>query len=187
VVAVTTGLLELLEPQEIEGVLAHELSHVLNRDILISSVAATLAGVLSLMARMVGYSAMFGGRGGSHGSAGRGAVGPLSDDRDGPSPAGALLLMLLAPIIGLIVQLAISRSREYGADATGARLAGTPRGLASALGKLDHANRRIPMRTADPATAHLYIMEPSAAGKLRRLFSTHPPIEERIERLLASA
>jgi heat shock protein HtpX len=172
VVAVTTGLLETLDEQEVEGVLAHELSHVLNRDMLIGTIAATMAGAISLLARLAGWALMFGG-------------GRHSDDDNGPNPIGALLLMILAPIIAVLLQLAVSRSREYGADATGARLAGNPHGLASALAKLDAYSRRVPMRTADPATAHLYIVAPLAGrgAKLMNLFQTHPPIAERIRRI----
>jgi heat shock protein HtpX len=168
VVAVTDGLLRLLDERELEGVIAHELSHVLNRDILISTIAATLAGAVSLVARVAGFGLMFGG--------GR-------DDRDqGGGALGGILMIIVAPIIALIIQLAVSRSREYGADATGARLAGTPEGLVAALKKLHFANQRIPMVTADPATAHLYIIKPRS---LMGIFSTHPPIEERIARLEA--
>ena len=173
VVAVTEGLLELCDEEELEGVLAHELSHVVNRDVLISTVAATLAGVVSLVARVAGWGLMFGG--------GR-------RDDEGPSPLAALALIIVAPIIALIVQLAVSRSREYGADASGARLAGSPRGLARALAKLHNVARRVPMRTADPVTAHLYIVSPlSAKTRAVEWFSTHPPVEERIRRLNAMA
>ncbi len=172
VVAVTQGLLDLLDDDEVEGVIAHELSHVLNRDILISTIAATLAGAISLVARMAGWAMMFGGARG--------------DDREREgNPVASLLLIIVAPIIALLIQLAVSRSRELGADATGARLAGTSRGLARALAKLETVSRQIPMRTADPATAHLYIVAPLAGRgvSLVNLFSTHPPVEERIRRL----
>ena len=171
VIAVTAGLLDLLDRDELEGVLAHELSHVLNRDVLISTVAATLAGTVSLLARLAGWTALLGGQ---------------RRDDDGPSPLAALVLMIVAPLIALIVQLAVSRSREFGADATGARLAGSPLGLASALDKLHRVSRRVPMRSADPATAHMYIMAP-LSGRTRALewFSTHPPVEERVRRLRA--
>jgi heat shock protein HtpX len=174
VVAVTHGLLELLDDEEAEGVIAHELSHVLNRDILISTIAATLAGAVSLVARIAGFGLMFGGYGGR------------SDD-DRPNPLASLLLILVAPIIALIIQMAVSRSREYGADATGARLAGSSRGLARALEKLHLVGRQVPMRTADPATSHLYIMAPLAGRgvSLVNLLSTHPPVEARIRRLRA--
>jgi heat shock protein HtpX len=157
--------LQILDAREIEGVIAHELSHVLNRDVLISTIAATMAGAISLVARIAGYSFMFGGRG---------------DSRERRSnPLASLLLVIVAPIIALLVQMAVSRSRELGADATGARLAGNAGGLANALRKLEVVNQRVPQQ-ANPAFAHLYIMEPSS---LMRLFSTHPPTEERIRRL----
>lgn len=172
VVAVTRGALNLLDPDELEGVIGHELSHVINRDMLVASIAATLAGALTLIARMAGWGLMLGG-------------GRSRDDRGGTNPFVVLLLIIMAPIIAMMVQLAVSRTREFAADATGARLAGTPDGLARALAKLDSVNRRVPMRTADAATAHLYIVEPRAAvgAKVARLFSTHPPTEERIRRL----
>lgn len=172
VVAVTRGALGLLDADELEGVIGHELSHVINRDMLVASIAATLAGALSLLARMAGWGLMLGG-------------GRSRDGDGGTNPIALLLLIIVAPLIGMMVQLAISRTREFAADATGARLAGTPDGLARALAKLDSVNRRVPMRTADVATAHLYIVEPRAAvGKtVARLFSTHPPTEERIRRL----
>jgi heat shock protein HtpX len=166
VVAVTDGLLRILNEEEIEGVIAHELSHVLNRDMLISTVAATMAGAISLVARIAGWSMMFGGR---------------RDQRDRGNPLASLLLILVAPLMAAIVQMAVSRSREYGADATGARLAGNARGLARALAKLEAVNDRA-QAPADPAFAHLYIVEPRS---ILRLFSTHPPVEERIRRLEA--
>jgi heat shock protein HtpX len=173
VVAVTAGLLELLDDEEIEGVIAHELSHVLNRDVLISTIAATMAGAISLVARMAGWALMFGGMGGRR------------DERERGNPLASLLLIIVAPIIALLIQMAVSRSREYGADATGARLAGSSRGLASALKKLEVMSQRVPMRTADPATSHLYIVAPLAGRgvSLVNLLSTHPPVEERIRRL----
>jgi len=175
VVAVTHGLLAILDEREIEGVLAHELSHVINRDVLIATIAATMAGAVSLFARLAGYALLFGSRGGR-------------DDDRGGNPLGALLLVVVAPLIALLLHLAVSRSREYAADATGARLAGSPDGLARALAKLESAGREIPMRTADPATAHLYIVQPmvaraSAAFSIVELFSTHPSIDKRIARL----
>jgi heat shock protein HtpX len=172
-VAVTDGLLRLLDARELEAVIGHELSHVLNRDILISSIAATMAGAISLLARLAGWTLML-GRGGS--------------DEDGRrNPLGALFVIIVAPIIALLLQLAVSRSREYGADATGARLSGDPEALASALAKLDMVAREVPMRTADPATAHMYIVAPLSglAGSIVELFSTHPRVEERIRRLRA--
>lgn len=170
VVAVTGGLLELLDQREVQAVLGHELAHVLNRDILISSVAATMAGAISLLARVAGWTLFFGRGGGGNSRS---------------NPLTALLLVLVAPLIALLLQLAVSRSREYGADATGARLCGDPEALASALAKLDAVSKQVPMRTADPASSHLYIVRPLAgtAGAMVELFSTHPPVEERIRRL----
>ena len=167
-VAATEGLLRTLNRDELEGVLAHELSHVLNRDTLVSTVAATLAGAISWLAHMAYFM-------------------PVGRDReDGPNPLVALLTMLLAPFAAMLIQFAVSRSREYGADASGARLVGHPEGLASALRKLQQAAERIPMRKADPATAHLFIVSPLSGRSLAGLFSTHPPMEKRIERLMAS-
>lgn len=175
VVAVTHGILELLDDDELEGVLAHELAHVINRDVLVMTVAATIAGAISLLARMAGWAMLFGGR--------------SSDDERG-NPLEGLVLLVFAPVTALIVQMAVSRSREYGADARGALLAGDPAPLARALRKLELQGRRVPMLTANPATAHLYICEPlaatgGAAMGVLHLFSTHPPIDERIRRLLA--
>ncbi len=170
VVAVTQGIVRLLKPSELEGVLAHELAHIKNRDILISSIAATLAGVIMMIASMARWAALFGGFGGS------------SDDDDGGGIVGFLFLIFLAPVAAMIIQLAISRSREYLADATGAHIAGTPAGLASALEKLDYASKKVPL-AANPATAHLFIVNPLSGRSLMGLFSTHPPIAERIARL----
>jgi heat shock protein HtpX len=173
VVAVTAGLTQVLDPAEIEGVLAHELAHVLHRDTLVSTIAATLAGAISLVARMAGWAFMFGG--------GR------SDDDEGTNPAAALILILVAPVMALLLQLAVSRSREFGADAAGARLAGSAGGLARALRKLEAYSQRIPMRTADPATSHLYIVAPltGVGATLASLFRTHPSTDERVRRLQA--
>jgi len=167
-VAATEGLLRALNRDELEGVLAHELSHVLNRDTLVSTVAATLAGAITWLAHMAYFM----------------PVGRDRDD-DGPNPLVSLLTLLLAPFAAMLIQLAVSRSREYGADASGARLVGHPEGLANALRKLQQAAERIPMRKADPATAHLFIVSPLSGRSLSGLFSTHPPMEKRIERLLA--
>ena len=170
-VAVTEGILKLMSEDELEGILAHELSHVKNRDILISSIAATIAGAIAYLAHMAQWAAMFGGFGGR-------------DDRDrGGGVIGLLATAIIAPIAATLIQLAISRSREYEADASGARLAGSPLGLAHALEKLGHASGRIPM-DANPATAHMFIVSPFVGQPLMRLFSTHPPLEERIRRLL---
>ncbi len=169
-VAVTQGILDLLNDEELEGVLAHELGHVRNRDILISSVAATIAGAITFLARMAAWGAIFGGYGGR-------------DDRDRGGGLGALLMLILAPIAAALIQLAISRSREYAADETGAHFTGNPYALASALKKLDAYSRRLPM-AASPSTAHLFIVQPLVGREfLGNLFSTHPPIAKRIERL----
>ena len=171
VIAVTQGILRLLNSSELEGVLAHEIAHIKDRDILISSIAATLAGVIMMIASMARWAALFGGFGGS-------------DDDDG-GILGFVVLAFLAPLAALIIQLAISRSREYLADSTGARIAGNPLGLASALEKLDSASKKIPIK-ANPATSHLFIVNPLAGKFLMSLFSTHPPTAERIARLSAS-
>ncbi len=169
-VAVTQGILGLLNDDEMEGVLAHELGHVRNRDILISSVAATIAGAITFLARMGAWGAMFGGYGGR-------------DNRDrGGGGLTALLMLILAPIAAMLIQLAVSRSREYQADATGAHITGNPYALASALQKLDSYSRRVPMQ-ATPSTAHLFIIQPLLGMNLAGLFSTHPPTAKRIERL----
>jgi heat shock protein HtpX len=167
-VAVTQGIMRLLNREELEGVLAHELSHVSNRDILISSVAATLAGAIMMIARIAQFSMWFGG-------------GGRDNDRGG-NPISLLLMAILAPIAAMLIQLAISRSREYAADETGARVIGHGAGLASALEKLQSASKRMPLQ-ADPATAHLFIVKPFTGSTLLELFSTHPPLEKRIERL----
>jgi heat shock protein HtpX len=170
-VAVTRGILQLLDNEELEGVLAHELGHVRNRDILTSSIAATLAGAITMVARMGYFAEMFGGMGGGGGRRERG--GGLS----------GLFMIILAPIAASMIQLAISRSREYEADATGAALTGNPYALARALQKLDNYSRRLPMQ-ASPSTAHLFIVAPLlGAGSFGNLFSTHPPIKDRIARL----
>lgn len=168
-VAVTQGILGLLNDDEMEGVLAHELGHVRNRDILISSVVATIAGAITFLARMGAWGAMFGGYGGR-------------DNRDRGGGLGALLMLILAPIAAMLIQLAVSRSREYQADATGAHITGNPYALASALQKLDAYSRRVPMQ-ATPSTAHLFIIQPLLGMNLAGLFSTHPPTAKRIERL----
>jgi heat shock protein HtpX len=168
-VAVTQGILNLLTDEELEGVLAHELGHVNNRDILISSVAATVAGAITMLASMGRFAMIFGGMGGDR------------EDRRGGG-IGALLMLILAPIAASLIQLAVSRSREYQADATGAHFTGNPYALASALGKLDAYSRRLPMQ-ATPSTAHLFIIQPFLGMNFGSLFSTHPPIAKRIERL----
>ncbi len=167
-VAVTTGLMQILKRDELEGVLAHELGHIKNRDILISSIAATMAGAISYMASMAQWAMIFGG--------GR------SDEDNGGGLIGSLLMMFLAPLGASLIQMAISRSREFQADATGAAICGHPRSLASALQQLESFNRRRPMQV-NPATAQMYIVNPLAGGTLANLFSTHPPMQERIRRL----
>jgi heat shock protein HtpX len=170
-VAVTHGILELLDDEELEGVLAHELGHVKNRDILTSSIAATLAGAITMIARMGYWASLFGGYGGG------------DRDRRGGG-MGGLFMLILAPIAASLIQLAISRSREYEADATGAHVTGNPYALARALQKLDNYSRRIPMQ-ASPSTAHLFIVAPLlGSGGFGNLFSTHPPIKDRIQRLI---
>ncbi|MCE5245164.1 MAG: zinc metalloprotease HtpX [Syntrophobacteraceae bacterium] len=170
VVAVTEGLWRLLTPDEIRGVLAHELGHVKNRDILVSSIAATLAGAVMILANMVRWGAIFGGFRGS-------------DEDRGGGILELLVTAILAPVAATLIQLAISRSREYLADETGASLSHSPESLARALEKLSMASERIPMEDARPSTAHLFIVNPLSGRTLANLFSTHPPIEERIRRL----
>jgi heat shock protein HtpX len=170
-VAVTRGILQLLDDEELEGVLAHELGHVKNRDILTSSIAATLAGAITMVARMGAWASMFGGGGGR-------------DRERGGGGLSALLMIIVAPIAASLIQLAISRSREYEADATGAATTGDPYALARALQKLDAYSKRIPMQ-ASPSTAHLFIVAPLlGSGGIASLFSTHPPMKERIRRLI---
>jgi len=170
-VAVTTGLIRLMSRDELEGVIAHELGHIKNRDILISSISATMAGAISYLATMAQWSMLFGGR---------------SDDSEGGHPVAAIVAMIIAPLGASLIQMAISRSREYQADATGAAICGSPRALAQALGELENYNRQLPM-AINPASAQMYIVNPLAGNTLARLFSTHPPIQERIQRLLAMA
>lgn len=170
VVCVTQGIMRLLSPEELRGVLAHEMGHIKNRDILVQSIAAVLGGAVVMMANMLQWGAIFG-------------LGRSSDEEGGGSGVfGALLMAILAPIAASLIQMAISRSREYLADATGARLSGTPLALAGALGKLDDYSRRIPMN-ANPATENMFIVNPFAGMSMASLFSTHPPTEERIRRL----
>jgi heat shock protein HtpX len=169
-VAVTEGILRTLDTDELAGVLAHELGHIRNRDTLIMTVAATLAGAITMLAHMAQWGAIFGfGR-------------RDEDDSGGGGMLSLLFMAILAPIAATLIQLAISRSREYFADSTGAAIAGAPSGLARALEKLHYASQRLPMG-ANPATAHLFIVNPLTGGSLMNLFSTHPPIEERIRRL----
>jgi heat shock protein HtpX len=170
-IAVTTGLTGLLRPEEIRGVLAHEFAHIKNRDILLSTVAATVAGAITGIANMFQILAIFG-----HGD----------DDEEGPGLLGGLVILILAPIAATLIQLAISRAREFAADATGARLSGDPRALANALRRLEQGTWLHPMDVS-PATSHLFIVHPFAGGGVLRLFQTHPPIAERVARLDAMA
>jgi len=173
-VAVTTGILGILSRDELAGVIGHELAHIRNRDILISTVAATIAGAISYITHMATWGLMFGG-------------GRRNDeDRNPFGSAIAIAVMILAPIAAMLIQMAISRSREYTADESGAVICGNPLSLAGALKKLHAASRRIPMN-ANPATAHMFIVSPLSGGGMLSLFSTHPPIEERVARLEAMA
>ena len=167
-VAATSGILRILGEEELAGVMAHELAHVKNRDILISTIAATFAGAITYLAHMAQWAAIFGG--------GR------SDDDEGGGAFGMILMAILAPIAAMLVQMAISRSREFGADAGGATICGNPLSLANALQKLEIGNRQIPMQ-ANAATAHMFIVNPLTGGGLMALFSTHPPLQERVARL----
>jgi len=166
-VAATTGIMNILSREELSGVMAHELAHVGNRDILIGTVSATIAGAISMLATMAQFAMMFGGG---------------NRDGEGQHPAVAIVMMIVAPIAAMLVQMAISRSREYGADEGGAKICGNPLWLASALGKLHQGVAARPM-DVNPSTAHMYIVNPLAGGGMASLFSTHPPMEERIRRL----
>jgi heat shock protein HtpX len=168
-VAATEGVMRLLSESELEGVIAHELAHVKNRDILISTIAATLAAAIMMLARMAQFAAFFGG--------GR------SDDRGGSNPLALLAMMLLAPVAAMLIQAAISRQREFAADRGGAQIVGSPTGLASALRRIDATVRQIPM-DANPATAHMFIMQPFSGRGLLGLFSSHPPTEARVKALM---
>lgn len=171
-VAATEGILRVLNEQEMEGVIAHELSHVKHRDILISSVAATLGAAIMMLARMAQFAAIFGG-------------GSRNDNNRGGNPIGLLATVILAPIAAMLIQAAISRSREFAADAGAARLVGTPYGLVDALKKIDAVSRRVPM-DANPATAHMFIIKPFSVSGMLSVFSTHPPLEKRIQALLGT-
>ncbi|MFA4915573.1 MAG: zinc metalloprotease HtpX [Syntrophales bacterium] len=171
VVAVTEGILKILNRDELEGVIAHELTHIKNRDILIGSIAATLAGAIVMLAHMAQWAAIFGGV-------------SRDSDEEGGGIFGLIMMAILAPLAATIIQMAISRSREYLADDGGARISGKPYGLASALDKLAKGSQAIPMK-ANPSTAHMFIVNPLTGKSLMNLFSTHPPIEERIARLRA--
>ena len=169
-VAATEGILRMLDERELEGVIGHELTHVKHRDILISSIAATIAAAIMWVANMARFAAFFGGYGGR-------------EDRDGANPIALLLTIIVAPIAAMLIQMAISRSREYAADAGGAQIAGNPYGLVEALKKIDYAAKRIPL-DANPATAHMFIVQPFSGQALFNLFSSHPPTEKRIAALL---
>jgi heat shock protein HtpX len=170
--AVTEGLLQLLQQDELEGVIGHELGHIKNRDILISSMAAVMAGAISYLATMAQWTMIFGGGG--------------NDDKGRSNLVAMLVMMIVAPLAAVIIQMAISRSREYLADGTGAKICGHPISLANALQRLEQYNRSVPMKV-NPATAQMYIVNPLAGGAMASLFSTHPPIQERIKRLRAMA
>lgn len=168
-VAATEGILRMLTEPELEGVIGHELTHVKHRDILISSVAATIAATIMMVARMAQFAAIFGGGG--------------RDEREGPGVLGLLVTIIVAPLAAVLIQMAISRSREYAADAGGAQIAGNPYGLVEALKKIDYASKRVPL-DANPATAHMFIIQPFSAQNLMNIFSSHPPTEKRIKALL---
>ncbi|OGP29536.1 MAG: protease HtpX [Deltaproteobacteria bacterium GWC2_42_11] len=172
-VAVTTGIMRILSREELAGVIAHELAHIRHRDILLSTIAATIAGAISYLAHMAQWAAVFGG-------------GRNNDERGG-NPIALIAMMIIAPLAAMLIQMAISRSREYAADTGGANICGNPLYLADALRKLEMANKRIPMLNANEATAHMFIVSPLSGGGILKLFSTHPPIEERVRRLEAMA
>jgi heat shock protein HtpX len=165
--------MRMLSREELRGVLGHELAHVKHRDILIGTIAATMAGAISMLANMAQWAMIFGG-------------GRSSNDREGGNPIGGLVVMIVAPIAAMLIQMAISRSREFMADEGGAQMAGNPMSLANALRKLETRARQIPM-DASPTTAHMFIVNPLSGGGIAKLFSTHPPMEERIARLEALA
>jgi len=168
VVAVTKGIMRILSREELSGVIAHELAHIKHRDMLTGTIVATIAGAISMLAQMAQWSMIFGGR---------------RDDDEGGSPIVALVMMIVAPIAAMIVQMAISRTREFEADKGGAQIAGSSSGLANALLKLEKGAQLVPMTDAKPATAHMFIVNPLTGGGLMKLFSTHPPIAERVARL----
>lgn len=170
-VAATEGIMRILSADELEGVMAHELAHVQNRDTLISTIAATFAGAIAMLGNMLQWAAIFGG--------GR------DEEEGGGSMLGGLAMAFIAPMAAMLIQMAVSRSREYLADASGAKICGNPLALASALNKLQLASQRVPMNEATPATSHMFIVNPLKGASLAKLFSTHPPMEERIARLQA--
>jgi heat shock protein HtpX len=169
-VAVTAGILKILDEDELEGVISHEMAHVRNRDILTGSIVATVAGAISVLAHMAQWGAIFGGYGGR------------DDEGRGGGGLGLLIMAIVAPLAALLIQMAISRSREYSADQTGAKISHKPLSLANALRKLEYASRRMPLE-ANPSTAHLFIVNPLSGKGMASLFSTHPPVEERVARL----
>lgn len=172
-VAATEGIMRLLSEDELEGVMAHELAHVQNRDTLISTIAATFAGAIAMLGNMLQWAAIFGG---GH-----------NDDEEGGGLLGGLALAFIAPIAAMLIQMAVSRSREYLADASGARICGKPMALASALRKLQMGAQTVPLQEATPATSHMFIVNPLTGASMLKLFSTHPPMEERVARLEAMA
>jgi len=173
-VAATEGIMRLLSEEELEGVMAHELAHVQNRDTLISTIAATIAGAISMLGSMLQWAAIFGG-------------GNREDEEGGGGMLGGLAMAFIAPMAAMLIQMAVSRSREYMADAAGARICGNPMALASALRKLQLGIQAAPMPEATPATSHMFIVNPLTGGSMLKLFSTHPPMEERVARLEAMA
>ena len=170
VVAVTQGITRMLSREELSGVIAHELAHIKHRDMLTGTIVATIAGAISMLAQMAQWAMIFGG-------------GRRDNDDEGGSPIVAIAMMIVAPIAAMLVQMAISRTREFEADKGGAQIAGHPSGLANALLKLEKGSQIVPMHDARPATAHMFIVNPLTGGGLMKLFSTHPPIEERVKRL----
>jgi len=170
VVAVTQGIMRILSREELSGVIAHELAHIKHRDMLTGTIVATIAGAISMLAQMAQWAMIFGG-------------GRRDSDDEGGNPIVAIVMMIVAPIAAMLVQMAISRTREFEADKGGAQIAGHPSGLANALLKLEKGSQIIPMHDAKPATAHMFIVNPLTGGGLMKLFSTHPPIEERVKRL----
>ena len=171
-VAATHGIMRILSRDELEGVMAHELAHVMNRDTLISTIAATFAGAIAMLGNMLQWATIFG-------------MGGNNDEEEGGSMLGGLAMAIIAPIAAMLIQMAVSRSREFLADETGAKICGKPRALASALNKLQQAATMIPMQEATPATSHMFIVNPITASRLASLFSTHPATEDRVARLMA--
>ncbi len=168
IVAVTQGILNLISLEELKGVLAHEISHIKNRDILIQTITATLAGVIMFVSSMVRWMAIFGMGG---------------DNEEGGNPIVAIVLAIIAPIAAMLIQMAISRSREYLADQTGAEISGSPRSLAGALEKMEEYSKRTPLKTGNAASAHMFIVNPFSGKNISKLFSTHPPVQDRVKRL----